>query len=79
MNLTARVLAYTLTLVIPIAGIGVAFLVGWSASRFMLAVTGNDDYAASAFGLGLLLTGAAYIYWVWVPLRPVVKRLSGKR
>jgi hypothetical protein len=40
-NLAARVLAYVLTLVIPIAGIGAAYLVGWCASRFILAVELN--------------------------------------
>ena len=77
-NLAARVLAYVLTLVIPIAGIRAAYLVGWCASRFILAVTRNGDYASFSFGLGMLLTGAAFIYWVWVPLRPAIKRLGAR-
>jgi F0F1-type ATP synthase membrane subunit c/vacuolar-type H+-ATPase subunit K len=78
-NLAARVLAYTLTLVIPIAGIGAAFLVSWCISRVVLSVTRNDGAAYLSFFVGMVVTGAAFIYWVWVPLRPMVKRLSGKR
>jgi hypothetical protein len=78
MNLAARVLAYALTLALPIAGVAASFLVGWCAWRLTLTVTRNDDYADVSFGLGMLLTAAAFIYWVWIPLRPAIKRLSGK-
>jgi hypothetical protein len=72
------ILAYTLTLAVPVAGILASFLVGWCASRFVLTVTQNSDYAAVCFGAGMLLTGGAFIYWVWVPLRPAIKRLGEK-
>lgn len=78
MNPTAKVLAYTLTLAIPIAGLVASFLVGWCAWRLALATTRNDDYADLCFGAGMLITGAAFIYLVWIPLRPAIKRLAGK-
>jgi hypothetical protein len=79
MNLAARVLAYALTLAIPIAGILASFFVGRTAQRLMLVLTGNDDYAGTCFVAGMLLTGGAFVYWVWVPLRPAIKRLAAKR
>ena len=64
---------------IPVAGMLVSFLVGWCASRLVLAVTQNGDFAHLSFGLGMLVTGAAFTYWVWIPLGPAIKRLSAKR
>jgi F0F1-type ATP synthase membrane subunit c/vacuolar-type H+-ATPase subunit K len=77
-NLAARVLAYALTLAIPIAGIGASFLVGWCISRVVLSVTRNDGAAYLSFFVGMVVTGAAFIYWVWVPLRPAIKRLGAR-
>jgi hypothetical protein len=79
MNLAARVLAYALTMAVPVAGILASFFVGWSARRLVVALTGNDDYASVCFVAGALLTGGAFVYWVWVPLRPAIKRLAAKR
>jgi hypothetical protein len=75
----AKVLAYVLTLAIPIAGFVVTFLVGWCVWRFVLALTRNADFANVSFGLGMVVSGAAFIRWVWVPLRPAIKRRAAKR
>jgi hypothetical protein len=64
---------------IPIAGFVATFLVGWFAWRFVLALTQNADFANLCFALGMLVSGAAFIRWVWVPLRPAIKRRAVKR
>jgi hypothetical protein len=64
---------------IPIAGIFAAFFVGWCASRLVLALTWNVDYSGVCFVLAALATGIAFIYRIWKPLRPAIKRLAAKR
>ena len=75
----AKVLAYVLTMAIPIAGCVATFLVGWCAWRLVLALTQNAAFANLCFVLAMLVSGAAFIRWVWVPLRPAIKRRSAKR
>jgi hypothetical protein len=79
MKFAVRALGYALALTLPIAGVGAALFVGWCAWRLTLIVTRIANYANLAFGLAMLLTAAAFIYWVWIPLRPVIKRLVTKR
>jgi len=66
-------------MVIPVAGVLVSSLVGWCARRFVLALTRNDNYAELCFIAGMVVTAAAFIHWVWKPLRSAIKRLAGQR
>jgi hypothetical protein len=63
---------------IPIAGFVASFLVGWCTWRFVLALTHNANLANLCFILGMVVSGAAFIRWVWVPLRPAIKRRTAK-
>ncbi len=74
-----RVIAYGLTMAIPVVGFLASFVVGWCAWRIVLAVTGSSDFADCCFALGMVITGAAFTYWVWIPLGPAIKRLSARR
>jgi hypothetical protein len=68
-----------LTIAIPVAGIVASFLVGWCVWRLVLALTQNANFANLCFILGMVVGAAAFIRWVWVPLRPTIKRRVGKR
>lgn len=74
-----RVLAYGLTMAIPVAGMFAAFLAGWCVWRLALATTGNVDFSGACFGLATVTIAIAYIFRVWKPLRPAMERLGAKR
>lgn len=57
-------------------GVFVSLFVGWCAWRLVLRLTNNGEDAAFYFVLVGLLTGAAFMRWVWDPLLQVLERRS---
>jgi hypothetical protein len=58
-----------LRLAVWITGVFVSLLAaGWCAWRLVLRVTNNGEDAAFYFILVGLVTGAAFMHWIWDPL-----------
>lgn len=63
-----------LKLAVWIVGIFVSLFAGWCAWRLVLSGTKNNADAVFYFGLTALLTGAAFMRWVWDPLLEMLER-----
>lgn len=57
-----------------IVGVFVSLFAGWCAWRLALSGTKNDADAVFYFGLMALLTGAAFLHWIWDPLLRVLEQ-----
>jgi hypothetical protein len=63
-----------LKLAVSIAGVFVSLFASWCAWRLVLRMTNNREDAAFYFVLVGLVTGGAFMRWIWEPLLEVLER-----
>lgn len=61
---------------VSITGVLVSLLAGWCAWSLVLRLTNNGEDAGFYSVLLGLLTGAAFMRWVWDPLLQMLERRS---